>query len=129
METSLLFTKSKRTPMMMFGWQKARVSWSVRNVIKTISKSPKNTRRYVWPYSSHILLNCLIDEQYSSDRSQKSTCNEHHALNDAHRVNAGCDVTGIGVTACWHGFFCPAAVVNFQKGERSVLQRKGINFK
>ena len=31
------------------------------------------------------------------------------------------DITGIGATACCHGFFVPTSVVDFQKGERYAL--------
>jgi hypothetical protein len=51
--------------------------------------------------------------------NQKSTCNEHHAINDRFVKYKGLDVTGVGATACSrHGCFCPRAVVDFQKGER-----------
>ncbi|KAH8976523.1 hypothetical protein EDB83DRAFT_2328115 [Lactarius deliciosus] len=30
------------------------------------------------------------------------------------------DVTGIGATACCHGFFVPTSIVDFQKGERQI---------
>jgi hypothetical protein len=63
----------------------------------------------------------VVDRWTDSERmmwNQTPTCNEHHALNDAENIRSGCDVTGIGATACWHGCFCPASVVDFQKGER-----------
>ena len=57
-----------------------------------------------------------------ADPDQKSTCNEHHAVNDRFIKYKGLDVTGVGATACGrHGCFCPGAVVDFQKGERSDL--------
>ncbi|KAH9008024.1 hypothetical protein EDB85DRAFT_1904662 [Lactarius pseudohatsudake] len=36
----------------------------------------------------------------------------------ANSSRAHLDVTGIGATACCHGFFVPTSVVDFQKGER-----------
>ena len=66
--------------------------------------------RYVTcsPYAS--LLNHL----------KTSTCNTYKAIEQANSSRAHLDVTGIGATACNHGFFIPTSVVDFQKGERSV---------
>jgi hypothetical protein len=36
------------------------------------------------------------------------------------------DVTGIGATACCHGFFVPTSVVDFQKGEKYASYFKYI---
>ncbi|KAF8258432.1 hypothetical protein EI94DRAFT_1519298, partial [Lactarius quietus] len=46
------------------------------------------------------------------------TCNTYRAIEQANGSQAHLDVTGIGATACCHGFFVPTAVVDFQKGER-----------
>ncbi|KAH9169728.1 hypothetical protein EDB89DRAFT_1854174, partial [Lactarius sanguifluus] len=47
-----------------------------------------------------------------------STCNTYKAIEQANSSRAHLDVTGIGATACCHGFFIPTSVVDFQKGER-----------
>jgi hypothetical protein len=52
---------------------------------------------------------------------QPSTCNTYKAIEQANSSRAHLDVTGIGATACCHGFFVPTAVVDFQKGERCAL--------
>ena len=49
---------------------------------------------------------------------QSSTCNTYRAIEQANSSWAHLDVTGIGATACCHGFFVPTSVVDFQKGER-----------
>ncbi|KAH9016367.1 hypothetical protein EDB84DRAFT_1276902 [Lactarius hengduanensis] len=49
---------------------------------------------------------------------QPSTCNTYKAIEQANSSRAHLDVTGIGATACCHGFFVPTSVVDFQKGER-----------
>jgi hypothetical protein len=49
-----------------------------------------------------------------------STCNTYKAIEQANSSRAHLDVTGIGATACNHGFFVPTSVVDFQKGERYV---------
>ncbi|KAF8256537.1 hypothetical protein EI94DRAFT_1711089 [Lactarius quietus] len=46
-----------------------------------------------------------------------STCNTYKAIEQANSSRPHLDVTGIGATACCHGFFMPASVVDFQKGE------------
>ncbi|KAH9008383.1 hypothetical protein EDB85DRAFT_1883574 [Lactarius pseudohatsudake] len=51
---------------------------------------------------------------------QPSTCNTYKAIEQANSSRAHLDVTGIGATACCHGFFVPTSVVDFQKGERHV---------
>ncbi|THH26719.1 hypothetical protein EUX98_g7467 [Antrodiella citrinella] len=64
------------------------------------------------PYDAHL--------KATPDRTvNKSTCNEHRAVNQANTNRANLAVTGIGAAACdRHGCFFPHAVVNFQKGER-----------
>ncbi|KAI9434694.1 hypothetical protein H4582DRAFT_1818474 [Lactarius indigo] len=52
--------------------------------------------------------------------SQPSTCNTYRAIEQANSSRPHLDVTGIGATACCHGFFVPTSVVDFQKGERYV---------
>ena len=49
-----------------------------------------------------------------------STCNTYKAIEQANSSRPHLDVTGIGATACCHGFFVPTSVVDFQKGERCV---------
>ncbi|KAH9024662.1 hypothetical protein EDB84DRAFT_1564332 [Lactarius hengduanensis] len=51
---------------------------------------------------------------------QPSTCNTYRAIEQANSSRAHLDVTGIGATACCHGFFVPTSVVDFQKGERQI---------
>ncbi|KAI9429672.1 hypothetical protein H4582DRAFT_1826218 [Lactarius indigo] len=52
--------------------------------------------------------------------SQPSTCNTYRAIEQANSSRPHLDVTGIGATACCHGFFVPTSVVDFQKGERQI---------
>ncbi|KAN0138822.1 hypothetical protein V8E53_003210, partial [Lactarius tabidus] len=49
-----------------------------------------------------------------------STCNTYKAIELANSSRPHLDVTGIGVTACCHGFFVPTSVVDFQKGKRQI---------
>ncbi|KAH9032367.1 hypothetical protein EDB83DRAFT_2319127 [Lactarius deliciosus] len=51
---------------------------------------------------------------------QPSTCNTYRAIEQANSSCPHLDVTGIGATACCHGFFVPTSVVDFQKGERQI---------
>ena len=51
---------------------------------------------------------------------QPNTCNTYKAIEMANSSQPHLDVTGIGATACCHGFFVPTSVVDFQKGERYV---------
>ncbi|KAF8260169.1 hypothetical protein EI94DRAFT_1773752 [Lactarius quietus] len=64
------------------------------------------------PYKAHLQTGWQID--------QPSTCNTYKAIEQANSSRAHLDVTGIGATACNHGFFVPTSVVDFQKGERQV---------
>ena len=51
--------------------------------------------------------------------SQRSTCNDHKAVNLANSKKPHLRATGVGATACArHGCFVPQLVVDFQKGER-----------
>ncbi|KAF8256471.1 hypothetical protein EI94DRAFT_1646193 [Lactarius quietus] len=54
------------------------------------------------------------------ETTQPSTCNTYKAIEQANSNRAHLDVTGIGATACCHGFFVPTSVVDFQKGERQI---------
>ncbi|KAI6112734.1 hypothetical protein F5141DRAFT_1214028 [Pisolithus sp. B1] len=63
------------------------------------------------PYQSHL--------QQSLDSKERSTCNNHRAINAANINKSNLRSTGIGATACaQHGCFVPYSVVDFQKGER-----------
>ncbi|KAH9017834.1 hypothetical protein EDB85DRAFT_1874207 [Lactarius pseudohatsudake] len=52
--------------------------------------------------------------------AQPGTCNTYRAIEQANSSRAHLDITGIGATACCHGFFVPTSVVDFQKGEKQV---------
>lgn len=57
-----------------------------------------------------------------NDLKQRSTCNNHRAVNQANASRGKLESTGIGGTACArHGCFVPHSVVDFQKGERYVI--------
>ncbi|KAF8259676.1 hypothetical protein EI94DRAFT_1614829 [Lactarius quietus] len=71
------------------------------------------------PYKAHLWTGRQID--------QPSTCNTYKAIEQANSSRAHLDVTGIGATACNHGFFVPTFVVDFQKGERQVTSILHIN--
>ncbi|KAH9035584.1 hypothetical protein EDB84DRAFT_1269414 [Lactarius hengduanensis] len=58
--------------------------------------------------------------QSGQEIAQPSTCNTYRAIEQANSSRAHLDVTGIGATACCHGFFVPTSVVDFQKGERQI---------
>ncbi|KAH9018398.1 hypothetical protein EDB85DRAFT_1873822 [Lactarius pseudohatsudake] len=49
-----------------------------------------------------------------------AACNTYRAIEQANSSRPHLDVTGIGATACCHGFFVPTSVVDFQKGERQI---------
>ncbi|KAG1732282.1 hypothetical protein EDB19DRAFT_1640300, partial [Suillus lakei] len=52
----------------------------------------------------------------------KLSCSNHRAVNAANIQRSNLRATGVGATACArHGCFVPHAVVDFQKGERSVV--------
>ena len=51
---------------------------------------------------------------------QDSTCNTYKAIEQANSSRPHLDITGIGATACCHGFFVPTSVVDFQKGEKYI---------
>jgi len=50
-----------------------------------------------------------------------STCNMYKAIKQANSSRAHLNVMGIGAIACNHGSTVPTSVVDFQKGEWSVL--------
>ncbi|KAH9013590.1 hypothetical protein EDB85DRAFT_1899632 [Lactarius pseudohatsudake] len=58
--------------------------------------------------------------QSGKEVAQPSTCNTYRAIEQANSSRAHLDVTGIGATACCHGFFVLTSVVDFQKGERQI---------
>ncbi|KAI9434614.1 hypothetical protein H4582DRAFT_1818472 [Lactarius indigo] len=58
--------------------------------------------------------------QCGKEIAQPSTCNTYRAIEQANSSRTHLDVTGIGATACCHGFFVPTSVVDFQKGERQI---------
>ena len=51
---------------------------------------------------------------------QDSTCNTYKAIEQENSSRPHLDVTGIGATACCHGFFIPTSVVDFKKGEKYI---------
>ncbi|KAF8131231.1 hypothetical protein EV363DRAFT_1296616 [Boletus edulis] len=52
---------------------------------------------------------------------ERSTCNNHRAVNQANKSRGKLESTGVGGTACArHGCFVPHTLVDFQKGERQV---------
>ena len=48
---------------------------------------------------------------------KKSTCHDHHTVNNVNKHGGHLKSTGIGATACIHGAFVPNSIVDFQKGE------------
>ncbi|KIJ16603.1 hypothetical protein PAXINDRAFT_10319 [Paxillus involutus ATCC 200175] len=59
---------------------------------------------------------------------ERSSCNNHRAVNQANSSRVWLEATGIGATACaHHGCFVPHSVVDFQRGERKLRQRVGNN--
>jgi Kyakuja-Dileera-Zisupton transposase len=78
------------------------------------------------PYEAHLKSavekrQVSIVSGFSADRcphlKQKSTCHDHHAVNNVNKHSGHLESTGIGATACIHGTFVPDSVVDFQKGE------------
>ncbi|KAI9433683.1 hypothetical protein BJY52DRAFT_1207688 [Lactarius psammicola] len=61
------------------------------------------------PYELHL--------KSAVERRQRSTCHDHHAVNNTNKHGGHLESTGIGATACIHGAFIPDSVVDFQKGE------------
>ncbi|KAN0128953.1 hypothetical protein V8E53_013215 [Lactarius tabidus] len=58
--------------------------------------------------------------QSGKEITRISTCNTYKAIELANSSRPHLDITGIGATACCHGFFVPTSVVDFQKGERQI---------
>ncbi|KAG1889858.1 hypothetical protein F4604DRAFT_1673395 [Suillus subluteus] len=57
----------------------------------------------------------------AADMVEKSSCNNHWAVNQANAARHKLESTGIGGVACArHGCFVPHSMVDFQKGERRV---------
>jgi len=57
----------------------------------------------------------------SADTVEKSSCNNHRAVNQANAARHKLESTGIGGVACArHGCFVPHSMVDFQKGERQA---------
>jgi hypothetical protein len=57
----------------------------------------------------------------AKESTQRSTCNDHKAVNQANADRLKLEATGIGAGACArHGCFVPHSIVDFQKGERQM---------
>ncbi|KAN0135970.1 hypothetical protein V8E53_006131 [Lactarius tabidus] len=57
---------------------------------------------------------------FMSNPELYNTCNTYKAIELANASRPHLDVTGIGATACCHGFFVPTSIVDFQKGEWQI---------
>ena len=69
---------------------------------------------------TQVCTDSFIIHYVSLTIAKVSTCNTYKAIELANSSRPHLDVTGIGATACCHGFFVPTSVVDFQKGERCV---------
>ncbi|KAG1767878.1 hypothetical protein EV702DRAFT_1182063 [Suillus placidus] len=57
----------------------------------------------------------------AADMVEKSSCNNHRAVNQANAARHKLESTGIGGVACArHGCFVPHSMVDFQKGKRQA---------
>ncbi|KAG2112253.1 uncharacterized protein F5147DRAFT_744554 [Suillus discolor] len=57
----------------------------------------------------------------AADTVEKSSCNNHQAVNQANAARHKLESTGIGGVACVrHGCFVPHSMVDFQKGKRQA---------
>ncbi|KAG1721330.1 hypothetical protein EDB19DRAFT_1898348 [Suillus lakei] len=57
----------------------------------------------------------------TADAVEKSSCNNHRAVNQANAARHKLESTGIGGVACArHGCFVPHSMVDFQKGKRQM---------
>ncbi|KAG1833189.1 hypothetical protein DFJ58DRAFT_719464 [Suillus subalutaceus] len=57
----------------------------------------------------------------AADTLEKSSCNNHRAVNQANAARHKLESTGIGGVACArHGCFVPHLMVDFQKGKRQA---------
>jgi hypothetical protein len=67
----------------------------------------------------------------AADTLEKSSCNNHRAVNQANAARHKLESTGIGGVACArHGCFVPHSMVDFQKGERQAkhaIRRSRVN--
>ncbi|KAG6377669.1 hypothetical protein JVT61DRAFT_14434 [Boletus reticuloceps] len=69
------------------------------------------------PYQRHVAS--------AGENMERSTCQNHWAVNEANILRSNLRATGIGATACArHGCFVPHAIVDFYKGE----QQKNIDY-
>lgn len=90
------------------------------------------------PYRVHLLESIEdkavskpnIPKVYAETLSiQRSTCNNHSAINAANMNRKNLYATGVGTCACArHGCFVPNAMVDFQKGERQVFPSPLVRF-
>ncbi|KAG1784423.1 uncharacterized protein HD556DRAFT_1427833 [Suillus plorans] len=66
-------------------------------------------------------LGFMVGKDKAADTVEKSSCNNHRAVNQANAARHKLESTGIGGVACArHGCFVPHSMVNFQKGERQM---------
>lgn len=93
--------------------------WLIQIYIRPTSAVVLVSLRYVTGFRADHL--CLL---YDLIR-QPSTCNTYRAIEQANSNRPHLDVTGIGATACCHGFFVPTSVVDFHKGEKCVQYNFG----
>ncbi|KAG1830510.1 hypothetical protein DFJ58DRAFT_719625 [Suillus subalutaceus] len=106
----------------------------VTSVIITTPRS-KYTRSFVMDgnfKAKHLHPMKLLDEVWLSDgykmhlaeaadTLEKSSCNNHQAVNQANAARHKLESTGIGGVACArHGCFVPHLMVDFQKGKRQA---------
>ena len=94
----------------MFPYRLEWPSWQIRMLTRLTFGVEKNWLRYDTLFIGFALL--IIQ--------QPGTCNTYRAIEQANSSRAHLDITGIGATACCHGFFVPTSVVDFQKGEKYV---------
>ncbi|KAF8141809.1 hypothetical protein EV363DRAFT_1151130 [Boletus edulis] len=68
-------------------------------------------------YQNHV--------ENAANNDERSTCQNHRAVNETNTSNTHLRATGVGATACArHGCFVPHSVVDFYKGE----QHKNIDY-
>ncbi|KAN0078144.1 hypothetical protein V8E55_010201 [Tylopilus felleus] len=69
------------------------------------------------PYQDHVM--------NAADNEERSSCQNHRAVNNANTSKTHLCATGVGATACvHHGCFVPHSVVDFYKGE----QHKNVDY-
>ncbi|KIM52193.1 hypothetical protein SCLCIDRAFT_37440, partial [Scleroderma citrinum Foug A] len=72
------------------------------------------------PYQAHIVCHLMCGSW-----KQKSSCQNHHAINHANVKRSNLWATGVGATACTrHGCFVPHSMADFYKGE----QQKNVDY-